>query len=156
MSIDEAGPLCARTLPLFYCNSHRLITDTSKTRASVILTTLLSAALLCADCVGPLRASNGYVPCGDALGDNECNENQSSCDCVHQPGCYGCCCCWIARECLCVICLPCRVCRGTLNLCAHNDAVGPPDVQGPGRFHPVPTHPVFAPLQDEIANGEQP
>ena len=65
-----------------------------------------------------------------------------------QPCCHECCTWRIGRKCLRVICLPCRVCRGALNFCAHNEAVGPPDIQAPGRFHPVPTHPVFAPVSE--------
>src|SRR3954468_9703408 len=106
MKPDRSAPLRF----LFYCKSHRLIYDSSKTRKSLAATIALLTALLCAGCVGPFRASKGNVPCGDALSDAECGATQSGCDCVHQPCfhgcCHGCCCCWIARKCLCVICLP--------------------------------------------------
>ena len=61
----------------------------------------------------------------------------------------------MGRKFLHVICLPCHVCRGAINFCAHNEAVGPPEIPGPGRFHPVPTHPVFAPVPEKVTNPEQ-
>jgi hypothetical protein len=61
----------------------------------------------------------------------------------------------MGRKCLHMICWPGRACCGALNFCAHNESVGPPDIQAPGRFHPVPTHPVFAPVAEPVVNPEQ-
>jgi hypothetical protein len=41
------------------------------------------------------------------------------------------------------VCFPYKVCCRAVNFCSPEGAVGPPDIPGPGRFHPVPTHPVF-------------
>lgn len=45
-----------------------------------------------------------------------------------------------------VVCWPVNKVRHIVNFCAPDGFVGPPDMVGPGRFHPVPTHPVFAPV----------
>lgn len=45
-----------------------------------------------------------------------------------------------------VVCWPVNKVRHVVNFCAPDGFVGPPDMVGPGRFHPVPTHPVFAPV----------
>ncbi|HEX3600920.1 MAG TPA: hypothetical protein VHU84_12300 [Lacipirellulaceae bacterium] len=43
------------------------------------------------------------------------------------------------------MCWPVKKVCHVINFCAPEGFVGPPDVMGPGRFHPVPTHPVFEP-----------
>jgi hypothetical protein len=53
------------------------------------------------------------------------------------------------------VCFPCTIGHGVLNFCAHNEAVGPPDIQAPGRFFPVPTHPVFAPIAEPVAGSPE-
>lgn len=45
-----------------------------------------------------------------------------------------------------VVCWPVNKVRHIVNFCAPDGFVGPPDMVGPGRFHPVPTQPVFAPV----------
>jgi hypothetical protein len=40
---------------------------------------------------------------------------------------------------------PCQAIAGTANFCIPAAAIGPPYIPPPGRFHPVPTRPVFAP-----------
>jgi hypothetical protein len=45
-------------------------------------------------------------------------------------------------------CLPCSICCRAFNFCAPDGCIGPPDIAGPGRFHPLPTHPVFAPVPE--------
>jgi hypothetical protein len=43
------------------------------------------------------------------------------------------------------VCWPWQKFVHVLNFCAPDGFVGPPDQIGPGRFHPVPTRPVFTP-----------
>ena len=45
-----------------------------------------------------------------------------------------------------IACWPVNKVRHIVNFCAPDGCVGPPDMVGPGRFHAVPTHPVFAPV----------
>jgi hypothetical protein len=42
-----------------------------------------------------------------------------------------------------VLCWPVKKCCYLVNFCAPDHFCGPPDIAGPGRFFPVPTHPVF-------------
>jgi len=151
MSIHEAGLLCAQGVQFFlYCKTRRLITQISNSRNSLAATVALLATLLCAGCIGPFRASKKCDLCSENVNDSANCETPASGDCVQKPCCHerfrwrsGC-------TYLHVICWPCGVCRGALNFCAHNEAVGPPDIQAPGRFHPVPTHPVFAPAPGPV------
>lgn len=161
MSIDEAGPLCACSQPFSIGKTSRLITPTTKPRMSLAAAVGLFAALLCAGCIGPFHASKKCDPCSEAVNDGGSCETGASCetpatyDCVQQPCCHEGFTWRMGRKCLHVICWPRRVCCGALNFCAHNESVGPPDIQAPGRFHPVPTHPVFAPVSEPVANPEQ-
>ena len=41
----------------------------------------------------------------------------------------------------------CEMFGQVANFCVPAAAMGPPEVTPPGRFHPVPTDPVFAPAQ---------
>src|SRR6185436_13722811 len=137
------------------CRMLRLIARTYKRRTSLTTTAGLLAVLLCAGCIGPFRASRCGDSCGEIVSDGTSCEGPADCDCVHQPCCHEGLTWRIGRKCLHAVCLPCRVCQGAVNFCAHNEAVGPPDIQGPGRFHPVPTHPVFAPVPEPVAHPEQ-
>jgi hypothetical protein len=153
MSIDEAGPLCARA-SLFYYRMSRLIPPIDKPRTSPATIAGLLAALLCAGCVGPFHAKS-CDSCSQVVEEGAACEVSRERNCIEQPCGHEDITWRIGRKCLHVICLPCRICRGTLNFCAHNEAVGPPDIQAPGRFHPVPTHPVFAPVPEPAAYPEQ-
>jgi hypothetical protein len=100
---------------------------------------LIVAVLPCGGCVGPLQHWGWHSPaaaeCGACV---ECEE-EAECGgfCPHcgthfaipVPSCH----------------IPCSVCGRVFNCCAPDDAIGPPEIPPPGRFHPVPTHPVFQP-----------
>jgi hypothetical protein len=121
----------------------------------------LVAVLLCAGCIGPFRATRPNDSCTEAVSESASNEQPSNCECNQQPCSHEQQCChegfaWrTGRKCLHIICLPCRVCECAVNFCAHNDADTPPAVQCPGRFQPVPTHPVFAPVSEPVADPMQ-
>jgi hypothetical protein len=107
---------------------------------------------------------------GDQGDGNQCNadcaEDDSQCADCDQPCCpagagcavpsfYGCAETATSLACGCTsgawsyaepaVCWPWHKCVHVLNFCAPDGFVGPPDQIGPGRFHPVPTRPVFTP-----------
>jgi hypothetical protein len=161
----------------FLIERRPLIIKKLSSPASPVVVVALSASLLCAGCVGPFRPSPMGAPCGDVVGEAESNEAptgpeapegppvQADGDCIHRPGvscptdhhhmkvAHD-----MGHQLVKAVCLPCTIFRATLNFCAHNEAVGPPDIQAPGRFAPVPTHPVFAPMAEPaLGSGpEQP
>jgi predicted amidophosphoribosyltransferase len=140
----------------FYRGASRLIALTSKPRTSHAAIAGLLAALLCNGCTGPFRTSSSCGSCSEIVSDETSSEIAADCDCVPQPPCHVSVTARISHKCLHALYFPGRVCEGALNFCAHNEAVGPPDIQGPGRFHPVPTHPVFAPVPEPVTFPDQP
>lgn len=129
---------------------------------------------LCPGCMGPfhyLKPSDscGQLVCEDDTGDSPVSADCGSEECCHEgfghrigrkvvhTAClpYQVCCC-VADFCVPggvvhTACLPYRICCRVANSCVPDRAAGPPDVAGPGRFHPVPTHPVFAPVPAPLA-----
>ena len=172
-SIKDAGPSCAcRLLFLFERRPLLIKKHSSLTSAAAIVA--LSASLLCAGCVGRFRPSPMGAPCGEIVGEAESSgvpagpetpegpPIQADGDCIHRPGvscptghhpmrvAHD-----MGHQLMRAVCLPCTIFRATLNFCAHNEAVGPPDIQAPGRFAPVPTRPVFAPSVEPAPGPEQ-
>jgi hypothetical protein len=159
----------------FLIERRPLLIDKPSSLALPAAIVALSASLLCAGCVGPFRSSPMGAPCGEIVGDVENGGGpeapggplmQADGDCVHRAGAS----CPTGHQHMKVahdmghqlmkaVCLPCTIFRTALNFCAHNEAVGPPDIQAPGRFAPVPTRPVFAPMLEPAPPGssaEQP
>ena len=139
---------------LFYRTTTHLITRNSKPRISFVAAAVLLAASLCTGCAIPFGASKECEPCGEPVHNGASCNAHPGLDCILWPG-HECYCSWICRNCLFGTYSPCRLCSGAVNFCAKNEAVGPPDIQAPGRFHPVPTHPVFAPVQDGLPGPDQ-
>jgi hypothetical protein len=113
---------------------------------------------------GTTCVASDHVSCAMPVEPCESSDDCScgqSCEC--QPGAsdrgrtaekHCCCCCRILRPiCKCVepiVCWPVHKICHFVNFCAPDGFVGPPDVMGPGRFHPVPTRPVFEPGPQQI------
>lgn len=72
---------------------------------------------------------------------------QAACECCTSTAkCYACGCSsrvWCCAEPY--VCWPWRKCMRVVNFCAPDGCCNPIPGPGPGRFHPVPTHPVFEP-----------
>ena len=96
-----------------------------------------------APCPSSRAKSSAGCSCGQCC---ECQTGAGDRCC---PASKNCCCCRILRpigNCLePIVCWPVHKICHLVNFCAPDGFVGPPDVMGPGRFHPVPTHPVFEP-----------
>ncbi len=118
---------------------------------------LFAATLLVICFRGAICTASDRVSC--AMPIEQC-ESPDGCSCGQccecRPGiCNRCfiagknCCCQIWRpigNCVeSIVCWPAHKICHLVNFCAPDGFVGPPDVMGPGRFHPVPTHPVFDP-----------
>jgi hypothetical protein len=131
----------------------------------------LLAVVLCSGCA-PMAAHHSCACCTDPV-EPGCNCNSNCCEppCCDQCGCAvgssgvcenccpnvcgngmaaveGCACssCGTAWGCVePIACWPIRKCVHYINFCAPEGYCGPPDMPGPGRFHPVPTRPVFSP-----------
>src|SRR4051812_1534368 len=108
------------------------------------------AALLFAGCIGPFQLGRNCNTCGDTTEPPSC-ESPASSDCEAKS-------CWHfhtwgrCRDAVCCVTdWPCCACRRVVSFCVPDDVVGPSPLQGPGRFHPVPTHPVFAPTPEPLA-----
>src|SRR4051812_15616867 len=126
----------------------RLIARICKKDTLPAATLGLAALLLCAGCIGPFRPSKTCESCSEEVNESVGCEESPNCNCVQPSCCHEGFACRMSRKCLHIVCLPCRACQCTVNFCARNENVGPPDVQSPGRFQPVPTHPVFAPSSE--------
>src|SRR4051794_4830787 len=101
----------------------------------------LLAALLCAGCISPFHRGRNCNPCDATVDASSCESPvDSDCEAKSCWHIHPCCCCYDAICCVCD--WPCHACRRVVNFCVPEDVVGPSPVQGPGRFHPVPTHPV--------------
>lgn len=120
----------------------------------------LFALLLCAGCVATMSVNKSCGSCGspvDACG--ECDEPvcEECGECAHPvghtiPGVGFCCGAWESMCCFCspVVSWPCHKVCHVVNFCAPDGCCGPPPPPGPGRFHPVPTHPVFEPVPEAM------
>jgi len=111
----------------------------------------LLAAVVCAGCIGPFRAAKKVDSCAAIVGqpancssDVKCG---TDCEKCRQHGIVY----RTAATAIDTACLPYRAGCRVVNFCVPSGVVGPPDVCGPGRFHPVPTHPVFTPAPEQIA-----
>ncbi len=114
-----------------------------------LLASALAVALpICAGCTFSIHSGACCDPCAEAPCDDVGNECSGECNCVEQHGGHAGLSTYYGHKCLHMFGWPCRVCQRAVNFCAHNEAVGPPDIQGPGRFHPVPTRPVFSPVAE--------
>ncbi len=119
---------------------------------------------LCAGCAMPWGGKNRCESCAvavdecgkcDSLGGDECDQCGQCEPQIYEQWveqCFvtaGYCCCRVWQPIgYCVepiVRWPVKKCCHVVNFCAPEGFVGPPDVIGPGRFHPVPTHPVFDP-----------
>jgi len=122
--------------------------------------------LLCAGCAVPCGGTKRCESCAAAVavgergecnspGDVDCDESGQSEPQIHEQcveqcwatASYYCCRVWqpIGHCVEPVVRCSIKECCHVVNFCAPEGFVGPPDVIGPGRFHPVPTHPVFEP-----------
>src|SRR3954449_630813 len=107
-------------------------------------------ALVSAGCMGPFHFGRDCKTCG-ATADVPSCEPQENAECESKPGWnihpWDCC---VHASCRMIDC-PCQACRRVVNICVPDDVVGPSQIQGPGRFHPVPTREVFAPSPEPLA-----
>jgi hypothetical protein len=53
-----------------------------------------------------------------------------------------------------VAAIPCETVANATSCCTPHACPGPPDVPPPGRFHPVPTRPVFSPRFEPMPYGQ--
>lgn len=132
----------------------------ANSRKRFAATTALLAIALCASCAKPFHSANNFVPCSEPIADAESfpssepcappgsSDSPKACDCVHSTNIHTGIMRATGQSLKHVVTFPYRILDHTINFCAHNEAVGPPDIQAPGRFHPVPTHPVFEPFQE--------
>jgi hypothetical protein len=107
-------------------------------------------ALLCTGCVGPFRGPKSCEPCAATIDDPAAGASAAG-EHIEDPRHHN----GILRRTGGAIvhttCLPYTCCCHVLNFCATDKCAGPPEVPGPGRFHPVPSHPVFAPAAEPLA-----
>ena len=105
---------------------------------------LLSVAIVCAGCVGPI---GDWIPYADPASECGCSD-VCECDQACQVGPTGRAVNLAKDGCQ----MTCKVCGHVVNCYAPHDAIGPPEIPPPGRFHPVPTHPVFARGAEPLAH----
>jgi hypothetical protein len=157
---------CMTARPLFASNSvpKAVLKLTVRSRVGRLALVLL----ICAGCVGPFARSRCSSSC--AVPVDECdpvdNPTCGKCSACSAELCDRCvaagenCCCriWcpIANCVEPIVCWPFQKVCHVLNFCAPDGFVGPPDVAGPGRFHPVPTHPVFEPVRPPMTYPADP
>jgi hypothetical protein len=162
---------CALTLRHHRLRLAILVSRSSSTAvARIFALGALCGIVLCAGCIGPFACHRGSPSCGAIVdqgsdcGPDGCNELCCADECGQCPpgdpcctvpsvsgipstaaacvcSCTGTAWCWVEP----LVCWPQHKCGYLLNFCAPDGYVGPPDTVGPGRFHPVPTHPVFFP-----------
>jgi hypothetical protein len=140
----RAGHFLVRRFP-------RLSTRTSAHRTLLAAITGLLVVLQCVGCIGPFRRGKACESCGGHVSEG------ASCEtpvCGDGGQCH--CCrdgviCRTSRAIVHTVCCPYRCCCRAVNFCVPRSAVGPCDVEGPGRFHPVPTHPVVEPEPEQVA-----
>lgn len=125
-------------------------------------TQLLWILLLCGGCAAPFARLRGAASCGTPVaGEDQACAGDESCSCGHCAlplGCggYGCACCacssaiGVAET---IVCWPVHTVCYAINFCAPDGYIGPSPAPGPGRFHPVPTHPVFEPAAPPLVPG---
>lgn len=107
----------------------------------------------CGTLIGDMPGCDTPVPCDapqpNASCDSHANGGSTGCE---AGGCNGWChwshdgyCYRLGHPVLRLVGWPFHCCCQIINFCAPDDFTGPSVGPCPGRFHPVPTHPVFAP-----------
>jgi hypothetical protein len=154
--------LCALALGLHRWGASLMYARLSTIAVRRLAALSVSAALLCSGCIATVSVTNTCSSCGNPVGDcAECCQGDPGncgecCECPHEScsctGCNGICkgyCCGalhsVAGTCEPCVCWPRHKICHLFNFCAPEGWSGPLPDCGPGRFHPVPTHPVFQP-----------